>query len=129
VGPTVPEGASEFTRYNFSETFDCPPFTTMSPVIEIGRNGEPVKNRRGGKSSGQTNVKRAEQIKSGQMHMDLPSFQNPPIGLKLCFPQRKCQMAHVQWYPAELMTSRSKTVYWAVHIARFKSITLSRAKI
>ena len=47
VGPTVPAGEREFTKHNFSETFDRPPFTAMSPVIEIGRNGKPVKNRRG----------------------------------------------------------------------------------
>jgi hypothetical protein len=47
VGPTVPAGEREYPKHNFAETFDCLPFTTMSPVIEIGRNGEPVKNRRG----------------------------------------------------------------------------------
>ena len=47
VGPTVPAGEGEFTKRNFSETFDRPPFTAMSPVIDIGRNGNPVKNRKG----------------------------------------------------------------------------------
>jgi len=47
VGPTVPTGEREFTKRNFTETFDRPPFTAMSPVIDIGRNGKPVKNRRG----------------------------------------------------------------------------------
>jgi hypothetical protein len=46
VGPTVPAGEREFTKHNFSETFDRPPFTAMSPVVEIGCNGKPVKNRR-----------------------------------------------------------------------------------
>jgi hypothetical protein len=47
VGPTVPAGESEFTKWNFTETFDRPPFTAMSPVIDIGHNGKPVKNRKG----------------------------------------------------------------------------------
>ena len=47
VGPTVPAGEKEYQKRNFAETFDRPPFTAMSPVIEIGRNGKPVKNRRG----------------------------------------------------------------------------------
>jgi hypothetical protein len=47
LGPTVRAGEKEYPKYNFAETFDRPPFTAMSPVIEIGRNGKPVKNRRG----------------------------------------------------------------------------------
>jgi hypothetical protein len=70
----MPAGEREFMKHNFSETFDYPPLTAMSPVIEIGRNGKPVKNRRG-KSSGQTKfVRRAEKIKSGRKNKDLPSF-------------------------------------------------------
>jgi hypothetical protein len=47
VGPTVLAGEKEYQKRNFAETFDRPPFTAMSPVIEIGHNGKPVKNRRG----------------------------------------------------------------------------------
>jgi hypothetical protein len=47
VGPTVPAGEKEYQKRNFSETFDRPPFTAMSPVIEIGRNGKPVKKQEG----------------------------------------------------------------------------------
>lgn len=47
VGPTVPAGEREFVKQNFAQSFDRPPFTAMSPVVEIGRNGKPVKNRKG----------------------------------------------------------------------------------
>ena len=45
VGPTVP--TDEFKKHNFPNTFECPPFTTMSPVIEMIANGKPVKDRKG----------------------------------------------------------------------------------
>jgi hypothetical protein len=47
VDPTVPAGEKEYPKCNFAETFDSPPITAMSQVIEIGWNGKPVKNRRG----------------------------------------------------------------------------------
>jgi hypothetical protein len=53
----VPEGEREYTKYKLSQAFDHPPFTGVSPVIEIGHSGKPVENRRG-KSSGQNKFMR-----------------------------------------------------------------------
>jgi len=47
VGPTVPEGKQEYQKFNFSETFDCPSFVAMSPVIKLIRK-KIVKDRRTG---------------------------------------------------------------------------------
>ena len=47
VGPTVPEGQEEYQKFNFSETFDRPPFVATSPVIELIRK-QIVKDRRTG---------------------------------------------------------------------------------
>ena len=47
VGPTVPAGEREFSKYNFTETFDRPPFIALSEVIATGPTGKPVKNRKG----------------------------------------------------------------------------------
>jgi hypothetical protein len=47
VDPTVPQDEKEYQKHNFSATFNQPPFTAKSPVIEIGCNGKPIKNKRG----------------------------------------------------------------------------------
>jgi hypothetical protein len=83
----VPAGEREFTNHNFSETFDPLPFTAISPVKEIGRNGKPAKNRRGEVQWTNEIHERAKQAKSGRKNKDLPSFRSPLIGLMLYFPK------------------------------------------
>lgn len=85
----MPEGASEFTRYNFSETFDCPPFTTMSPVIEIGRNGEPVKNRRGGEVQWTNKREKGRANKEWTNAHGFTEFSKPSNWFEALFPSKK----------------------------------------
>lgn len=98
VGPTVPEGEGKFTKQSFSETFDRPPYTAMSPVIDIGRNGKPVKNKKG--EAQWTIAKftaKEEQTKIGLKCMDSLSSPSFHIGLRHCFHLKRIRMAHNQW--------------------------------
>jgi Transposase IS4/SAP domain len=47
VGPTVPTGAKEKDKFDYSESFDRPPFTAMSRVVETLSNGKVAKDRKG----------------------------------------------------------------------------------
>jgi hypothetical protein len=74
VGPTVPTGEKEYQKRNFAETFEQPPFTAMSPVIEIDHNGKPVKNRRGEVQWMNEFMRKGEQAKNGLTKKDSPIF-------------------------------------------------------
>ena len=47
VGPTVPAGEKEKTKYNYEATFDRPPFVAMSRTVEVLANGKKAKDRKG----------------------------------------------------------------------------------
>jgi hypothetical protein len=46
-GHTIPDGEEEFSKFDYPDIFDRPPFTEMSSVFQRDKKGRVVKNRRG----------------------------------------------------------------------------------
>ena len=44
---TVPKDEEEFRKFDYEETFDRPPFTAVSPVVELNAKGNPKKDSHG----------------------------------------------------------------------------------
>jgi len=89
VGPTVPTGAKEKEKFDYTESFDRPPFTAMSRVVETLGNGKVAKDRKG-------NIKWKQEIRaSGRANIDwveaqgLTEFSAPNQWFEALLPEKK----------------------------------------